>query len=329
MNILMIEEQPAYSLGFKSMLQSTFSLHTYAMETGLEEGLKQIQSDKTEFDIVFIGVNDLSLNILNHINHNSVSALNTPIIVLSSVNDKRQSKMFLNAGITSVISKKSPQAVMLKSIRTVLSNQNALTPSLKDQPVHIKEKNTPIKRPHETSQIYDVTQSHDALSRRNTKNRNDSAHQSNLDNTCFEFNVSADEEHTFLSVEHSGENFDFGERVHHYLLLILARQRLQDYQQGFEESSQGWVEISDLQNMLRLDYCHLNIHIFRARQQINKKMSTQDNPVEVLERRTGSIRFAGKICRIIRAGRLESAYQISDYDSTECSPGYSKVIGGN
>lgn len=132
-----------------------------------------------------------------------------------------------------------------------------------------------------------------------------------IEKYTFEFRVSEDEEHTCLNVNFENARIEMGERVHHYLLLLLARIKYVDYQNGFAEDSTGWVEISELQKMLGLDYCHLNIQIYRARQQIKKLLSMDANAV--LERRFGSIRFAGKKFQIVRAGEMECDCQADCY----------------
>lgn len=129
--------------------------------------------------------------------------------------------------------------------------------------------------------------------------------ENTIEKYSFDFRVSEDEEHTCLKVNFDNNCIDMGERVHHYLLLILARKKFKDFQNGFEEDSAGWVEILELQKMLGLDYCHLNIHIYRVRQQIKKQLCMDTSEVKVLERRFGSIRFAGKKYQIIRAGEIE------------------------
>lgn len=129
--------------------------------------------------------------------------------------------------------------------------------------------------------------------------------ENTIEKYSFDFRVSEDEEHTSLKVSFNNNCIDMGERVHHYLLLILVRKRFEDYHNGFGEDSAGWVEISELQKMLGLDYCHLNIQIYRVRQQIKKQLCMDKSEVKVLERRFGSIRFAGKKYQIIRAGEIE------------------------
>ncbi|MFW2374514.1 MAG: FHA domain-containing protein [Gammaproteobacteria bacterium] len=147
-----------------------------------------------------------------------------------------------------------------------------------------------------------------------------------VEECTFEFSVSADEEHTCLSIIFGKNRIDMGERVHHYLLLTLARKKLEDYHNGFGEDSVGWVEIADLQKMLGLDNCHLNIHIYRARQQIKKNLSMNSSDLEILERRIGSIRFAGKKYQITRAGEIEGDYQADCHSGPRVQKNSSDII---
>ncbi len=106
------------------------------------------------------------------------------------------------------------------------------------------------------------------------------------------FNVSADEEHVFLKIKLEGQlEFDLEERVHHYLLLVLARQRDKDAKEGFNESSQGWVYMEDLSVMMGITLTHLNILIFRARKQVQQVFSRLAFVPQPIERRQGAIRF--------------------------------------
>ncbi len=51
-------------------------------------------------------------------------------------------------------------------------------------------------------------------------------------------------------------------------MLALARARLHDRAESVPESSQGWVYQEDLARGLGLDEPHLNVTIFRCRQQL-------------------------------------------------------------
>lgn len=86
--------------------------------------------------------------------------------------------------------------------------------------------------------------------------------------TGLRFKVSRDEEHIALSLVHGGRQTPLAARAHHEMLLALARERLRDRDAGVPAAEQGWVYVDDLLTMLRLDLHHLNVNVFRARQQL-------------------------------------------------------------
>lgn len=86
--------------------------------------------------------------------------------------------------------------------------------------------------------------------------------------TVLRFDVSRDEEFVGLSLVHGGEVTSLAARAHHELLLTLARARLRDVAAGLPAPEQGWLYVEDLLAMLRLDLHHLNVNVFRARQQL-------------------------------------------------------------
>ena len=124
---------------------------------------------------------------------------------------------------------------------------------------------------------------------------------------CFE--VSLNEEHIFLGVAlGNGRHLDLGERAHHYAMVTLARRRLADAERGIEPSGQGWIEVERLARMLGIDQSHLNIQIFRARQQLTRALPAGfDTPV-LLERRRGEIRIGALGFRIMRGSSMEGRY---------------------
>ncbi len=121
----------------------------------------------------------------------------------------------------------------------------------------------------------------------------------------FRFLVSPDEEHVTLQILQDHKVIDLGERVHHYPLLILARQRLADAQQGFDVSSQGWIDFQEFCSMLRMDYFHLNTQIYRARKQILHSLPNNPHLPKVVERRSGSLRFGSSYLFIQRGDDIE------------------------
>lgn len=84
--------------------------------------------------------------------------------------------------------------------------------------------------------------------------------------------VSADEEfieaslHTVAGA--SAQTLPLGARAHNALLLVLARERLRDQARGVAPGEQGWLHMEDLCRQLRLDESHINVMVFRCRQQL-------------------------------------------------------------
>ncbi len=105
------------------------------------------------------------------------------------------------------------------------------------------------------------------------------------------FSVSRNEEHVSLGIVFEGEQIDLGERTHHYLLLVLARKRINDQQSGVEESEQGWVDKDRLCQQLGLDENHINIQIYRLRKQLMQVNPMAVQLLQIIERRRGEIRF--------------------------------------
>jgi hypothetical protein len=97
------------------------------------------------------------------------------------------------------------------------------------------------------------------------------------------FSVSRDEEHVELFAEHDGRGIDLGSRTHNYILLTLARIRLEDVKNQVEDAGCGWVYQEDLLKGLATTATQLNIDIFRIRQHF-AKAGLQD-ALNVIERR--------------------------------------------
>lgn len=135
--------------------------------------------------------------------------------------------------------------------------------------------------------------------------RRDSQHSAPVLN----FSVSQNEEHISLTIAEAERSTDLGERSHHYSLLTLARLRLDDASRGTEAASQGWVEVDRLARMLGLDGPHLNIQIFRVRNQIARAFP-EGGPslANVIERRRGEVRFGTVGFQIMRGSRVEGSF---------------------
>ena len=130
-----------------------------------------------------------------------------------------------------------------------------------------------------------------------------------LNTPLLQFHVSLNEEHVFLRIATAaGGAIDLGERVHHYCLVTLARQRLHDARRGMDASSQGWVAVPELARQLGLEPTHLNIQIHRARQHFATAAPAQLAADAVLERRRGEIRFGALPFRIVRGACIEGEF---------------------
>jgi len=104
------------------------------------------------------------------------------------------------------------------------------------------------------------------------------------------FTVSQNEEHIRLKIYLGGIMYDFGERIHHYLLLLLARQRLVDRDRGIAAAEQGWLEKEVLCKMLGTDINHINIQHFRLRKQIADILPKHSQFIQFIETRVGQLR---------------------------------------
>ncbi|VUD67496.1 hypothetical protein TDB9533_03822 [Thalassocella blandensis] len=121
-----------------------------------------------------------------------------------------------------------------------------------------------------------------------TKDRN---RQQGLADVSFHFDVSLDEEVIGLQVKSKDGEIDLGQRVYFYLLLYLARKKQEDARQAYAEKEQGWVRNEILTRELGLDDSHLNIQIYRIRQQCSAALSAVADIDGFLQRRRGSLRL--------------------------------------
>ncbi len=122
-----------------------------------------------------------------------------------------------------------------------------------------------------------------------------------LNEITFLFNVSRNEEHVSLKVRYGEHVIDLFERVHHYCLVILARQRLEDQKQGRDPETCGWIEFEKFARMLGLDPSHVNIQIFRARHQLLEAIPEARTWPALIERKRGVVRF-GPFCFEVAGG---------------------------
>ncbi|MEO0602551.1 MAG: FHA domain-containing protein [Myxococcota bacterium] len=89
-----------------------------------------------------------------------------------------------------------------------------------------------------------------------------------LGDLVLRFVVSHDEETTRLEVRGPAGTHDLGARSHHYLLLTLARARLADVERAVPPETHGWLYQPELARGLGIDRALVNLHVYRARQQL-------------------------------------------------------------
>ena len=121
--------------------------------------------------------------------------------------------------------------------------------------------------------------------------------------------LSLDEEHASLEVKDGAAKTDLGERTHHYCLATLARRRMADQERGLEPGAQGWLGSAELSRMLGLEPAHLNIQIFRAREQLMTALPGLAALSRLIERRRGELRIGDLPFEVYRGDRLECRYR--------------------
>jgi hypothetical protein len=129
------------------------------------------------------------------------------------------------------------------------------------------------------------------------------------------FRLSLDEEHTWLQVRCGPHQADLGERSHHYALVTLARQRLADARDGLDPEAQGWLASAKLARMLGVEPTHLNIQMFRARDQLMNALPMVSALSQVIERRRGGLRLGPVGIEVFRGSQLEGRWPPDDGDS--------------
>ena len=112
------------------------------------------------------------------------------------------------------------------------------------------------------------------------------------DDIVFVFDVSQNEEHVSLTLAINQDKFDLGERNHHYLLLVLAKKRLEDKNNDMRDQDQGWIDKDLLSKMLGQVEQHINVQIHRFRKHVTATLPNNNTLHQIIERRPGEVRFA-------------------------------------
>lgn len=84
------------------------------------------------------------------------------------------------------------------------------------------------------------------------------------------FRVSLDEEHTEMKVLRVGTTHTLPSRSFTYMLLTLARMRLDHKAEGRSERECGWVDQEQLASDLRVDPTTISVYVHRARRQVGR-----------------------------------------------------------
>ena len=120
-----------------------------------------------------------------------------------------------------------------------------------------------------------------------------------LDNVSLSMAVSPDEERVEIRLFLRGvEKAVLEPREHSYLLLTLARARLEDA--DFPVAERGWRNVEDLLRMLKIDQNMLNVATHRARQHLSR--TGLEGAANIVQTRRGQRRFGTDRVQI---GRLE------------------------
>ena len=101
---------------------------------------------------------------------------------------------------------------------------------------------------------------------------------------ALQFLVSRNEEHVEVKIVHGERSIELRPRAHSYVLLTLARLRVQDQSdQALDLSSQGWVYQDRLLKMLATTPTQLAVDIYRARKQFSEAGVAE--AAQIVERR--------------------------------------------
>jgi len=117
-------------------------------------------------------------------------------------------------------------------------------------------------------------------------------------NLCLDFLVSREEEHTELRARLGDQVHDCGARAHNYLLLFLARRRIEDIEAAEPPAACGWVYQEEICDALRVDPERLNVDVYRVRRQL--AAFNLADPAEIIQRRprTKQLRVGTPCCSV-------------------------------
>lgn len=127
-----------------------------------------------------------------------------------------------------------------------------------------------------------------------------------IDDAQFLFTVSEDEEHIGLKISINDMVLDLGERAHHLLLLILAREKLSDAKNPSLTNNFGWMDMDNLVDRIskelnkEVDQYYLNLLIHRFKKQLFGLEPYGYLFSDVIKRKKGKICFAHPFINILK-----------------------------
>jgi hypothetical protein len=105
------------------------------------------------------------------------------------------------------------------------------------------------------------------------------------------FFVSSDEEFVEFFLEFPSKRVELGSRSHNYMLVTLARSRLDDRAAGVPESSCGWIYKEALADALSMTPQQIDGEVFRARRHLAQNGRVEASDLIERRPRTKQIRF--------------------------------------
>ena len=93
---------------------------------------------------------------------------------------------------------------------------------------------------------------------------------------------------------------NLGNRSHNYLLLILARARLQDSEAGLPDTSCGWMYKEDLAKALRMTPTQIDGEVFRIRKHFARHELAEAATIIERRNRTSQLRIGIRQLKITR-----------------------------
>ncbi|WP_281559344.1 hypothetical protein [Thalassomonas sp. RHCl1] len=132
------------------------------------------------------------------------------------------------------------------------------------------------------------------------------------DKIALRFDVSANDWHVSIQLLAKGQAQDLGERVHHYVMLLLAREYYQQYQQMMARDGVvdpllvGWVEREALHQMIGDNEAQFNVKLCRARKHIVTAAETLGvMDYQPLSTRQGAVRLNCGNVTVVQGSKVE------------------------